>query len=56
MKVLVVKEFRDNKEGVVRKKGDTFSCTKERFEEINNTKFGKLVKEIEEEKKEKPKK
>lgn len=34
MKVKVLKSFIDLSEGVERKAGDVFECTKERFEEI----------------------
>ena len=59
MKVKVIKPFVDKKEGVTRKLGDTFTVSKERFEEINSTKFGVLVKAVAEEAakpKKKPKK
>ena len=59
MKVKVIKPFIDKKEGVTRQTGDTFVLSKERFEEINSTKFGVLVKAVAEETakpKKKPKK
>ncbi len=59
MKVKVIKPFIDKKEGVTRNVGDTFTLSKERFEEINSTKFGVLVKAVAEETakpKKKPKK
>ena len=59
MKVKVIKPFVDKKEGVTRKLGDTFTVSKERYEEINSTKFGILVKAVAEETakpKKKPKK
>ena len=59
MKVKVIKPFIDKKEGVTRKTGDTFTVSKERYEEINSTKFGVLVKAVAEETakpKKKPKK
>jgi hypothetical protein len=59
MKARVLKPFIDKKEGVTRKPGDTFVLSKERFEEINSTKFGVLVKAVAEEAakpKKKPKK
>lgn len=34
MKVKVLKEFTDKKENILRKPGDTFECTPERFDEI----------------------
>ena len=49
MKDKVLKPFIDKKEGVTRKLGDTFTVSKERFEEINSTKFGVLVKAVAEE-------
>ena len=49
MKVKVIKPFVDKKEGVTRKLGDTFTVSKERYEEINSTKFGVLVKAVAEE-------
>ena len=59
MQVKVLKPFIDKKEGVTRKLGDTFTVSKERYEEINSTKFGVLVKAVAEEiakPKKKPKK
>lgn len=49
MKVLVIKPFVDKKEGVTRQSGDTFISTRERFDEINSTDFGVLVREVKEE-------
>jgi hypothetical protein len=49
MKAKVIKPFVDKKEGVTRKPGDTFALSKERYEEINSTKFGVLVKAVAEE-------
>jgi hypothetical protein len=43
MEVRATKLFRDLKEGVIRKKGDTFSISNERYKELNSTKFGILV-------------
>ena len=40
--------FNDLKEGVVRKKGDAFNVSEERFKEINSTGYGKLIEEAEE--------
>lgn len=34
MKVRVLKEFYDKKEDITRKPGDVFTCSQERFEEI----------------------
>lgn len=49
MKARVLKPFIDSKEGVTRNRGDTFVLSKERYEEINSTKFGALVKAVTEE-------
>lgn len=46
MKAKALKPFIDGKEGVTRKPGDTFTLSKERYEEINSTKFGVLVAEV----------
>ena len=46
MEVLVVKPFKDRKEGVTRNQGDTFTLSKERYKEINSTKFGVLVEAV----------
>jgi hypothetical protein len=43
MEAKAIKLFRDKKEGVIRKAGDTFILTKERFDEINSTQYGILV-------------
>lgn len=51
MKAKTLKKFKDRKEGIVRKVGETFEVSKERFEEINATKNGKLVVEVKETKK-----
>lgn len=48
MKVIALNPFTDKKEGVARKLGDAFIISKERFEEINSTAHGILVKEIKE--------
>ena len=59
MKARVLKPFIDKKEGVVRSVGDTFILSKERYKEINSTKFGRLVEAVAEETakpKKKPKK
>lgn len=44
MKVKVIKEFVDKHTGELHKVGSSFSCDKERFEEIKNA--GDFVKEI----------
>ncbi len=46
MKVKAVKDFKDLKERKNRKIGDEFIVNKDRFVEINSTKYGKLVEEI----------
>lgn len=51
MKAKTLKKFKDRKEGIVRKVGDQFEITKERFQEINGTKNGVLVEEIKPKKK-----
>lgn len=51
MKAKTLKKFKDRKEGTVRKIGDQFEITKERFQEINGTKHGVLVEEIKPKKK-----
>lgn len=48
MKVKVIKTFIDKIENITRKKGDVFTISKERFDEINSSKFGKFVEEVEE--------
>jgi len=50
LKAKVVKPFRDLKENVKRKKGETFTVSQERFQEINSTRFGKLVEKVVEKK------
>lgn len=47
----IVPSFRDRKEKVNRKLNEEFIVSKERFEEINSTKYGKLVEEVVEKKK-----
>lgn len=49
MQVKAIKPFIDKEEGVTRKPGDTFTLSKERYKEINSTKFGALVKVVAEE-------
>jgi hypothetical protein len=53
-----IKPFKDKVEGVIRKKGDTFTVSEERLKEINSTKFGVLAEAVAEEtaKPKKPKK
>lgn len=50
MKVKALKFFNDKKEKVPREKNDVFEVSKERFKEINSTKYGKLVTEVKESK------
>lgn len=49
MKVKALKNFKDLKGKVIRKKGDIFEVTKKRFGEINSTSFGTLVEKVEKE-------
>ncbi len=49
MKAKALQPFHDSKEGVIRKWGDTFTVSEERFEELNSTKFGVLVEAVAEE-------
>lgn len=49
MKAKTIKPFVDKKEGVARNQGDTFTLSKERYKEINSTKFGVLVEAVAEE-------
>lgn len=51
MKVKAKQAFRDKKEKVNRKLNEEFIVSKERFEEINSTKHGKIVEEVPENKK-----
>ena len=37
MKIKVLKEFHDKKENITRKPGDVFTCSKERYGEIEKT-------------------
>jgi len=46
MNVIALTEFRDIKAKKIRKAGDTFSTTPERVEELNSTRYGKLVEVI----------
>ena len=46
----IVSSFRDKKEKVTRKLNEEFIVSKERFKEINSTKYGKLVEEVKEKK------
>lgn len=53
MKVKTIVKFKDLKEKKLREVGEEFEVSKERFKEINSTKYGKLVEEVKEEKKKK---
>jgi hypothetical protein len=50
MKVKVVKKFRDKYTKKIHEVGEEIEVTKERYEEINSTAHGILVKEIPEKK------
>lgn len=45
MKARVLKQFFDNKENTMRRVGDEFECTKERFTTITNA-LGGFVEEV----------
>ena len=47
MKVEAILPFDDLQDGVPREPGDVFECTAERYEQINSTEFGQLVKSVE---------
>ena len=53
MKVKTIVKFKDLKEKKLREAGEEFEVSKERYKEINSTKFGVLVEEVKEEKKKK---
>jgi len=44
--VRVLREFNDEREGVLRKVGDLFSCSEDRLAEINSAGFGKMVEAV----------
>lgn len=46
MKAKCLKDFRDLDAGMLRKAGDTFEVTPERFKTLNSTKYGQLVREV----------
>lgn len=52
MKVQAIKKFKDKYTGSVISTGQVLDITEERFKEINSTKYGDLVKRVEEDKKE----
>jgi hypothetical protein len=54
MKAKAIKVFRDNKSRVMRNIGDEFEVTPERLAEINGTKYGILVEEVNESAQETP--
>jgi hypothetical protein len=43
MRAVCVREFMDLKENVLRKEGETFTVSAERFAQINSTKYGTLA-------------
>lgn len=47
MKVIALRTFNDLKGNKIREKGELFEVTKKRFEEINLTHHGILIKEVE---------
>lgn len=47
MEVKAIRKFKDLKENKLRDKEEVFEVSKVRFKEINSTKYGKLVEEIE---------
>lgn len=49
-----VRAFLDTKTGNTRKVGERFEVTAERFSAINSTKYGQLVREVEEKAADKP--
>ena len=46
MKARVLRDFNDLKEGVVRRKGEVFECSEERFEQINGSRHGILAEKV----------
>lgn len=50
MKVKCLRAFRDLKEGVFRKAGDTFEATEERYKTINEAGYGQLIEAVQERK------
>ena len=49
MRVRVIKQFKDKYTKLLRRVGEEFEVTPERFEEMNSTALGIFVKELEEE-------
>lgn len=56
MKAKVLRTFNDLKGKKIRRKGEIIEVTKKRFEEINSTKHGQLVKAIKDKNEKKVKK
>ncbi len=54
MKARVLKGFHDKKEKIFRKKGEEFEVNKDRFTDINATRYGVLVEAVEPEENEYP--
>jgi hypothetical protein len=46
MTVKAIIAFHDNKEGVTRQIGDTFSVSEERYQQLVSSKFGILVEKV----------
>lgn len=46
MMAQAVKEFRDRESGTLRKEGDRFEVTPERFKALNSSRYGELVREV----------
>lgn len=46
MRVEVVRKFYDLEKKVDREVGEKFAVTKERFEQLNSTKYGELVRDL----------
>lgn len=46
MRAKCLRDFRDLDAGVLRKEGDVFEVTPERFDSLNSTKYGELVREV----------
>lgn len=48
MKVKAIRKFKDLKENKLRETEEVFEVSKVRFKEINSSKYGKLVDEVDE--------
>lgn len=46
MRVKAVVRFKDTKANVIRDVGEVFTCSADRFREINGTQFGTLVTKV----------